>query len=126
MARPPTISPAESVVMQVLWRQAPLTSEEVTASLSRQQEWQETTIKTLLNRLLRKGAITATKEGRRYLYQPMLTREQWLSNESKDLLDRLFGGRVAPLVAHFSRHRRLTKQDLDELKRLIAELEHER
>lgn len=111
--------------MEVLWRQAPLTSEEVILSLNGQQEWQETTIKTLLNRLLRKGAIKARKEGRRYLYVPILTREQWLSAESKGLLDRLFGGRVAPLVAHFSRHRRLSKQDLDELKRLIAELEHE-
>jgi len=126
MARRPDITAAESVIMQVLWQRAPAGSEEVTAALAGQQPWQEATIKTLLNRLLKKGAIRAGRDGRRYLYRPVLTREQWLSHESRALLDRLFGGRVAPLVAHFSRQRRLSRQDLDELKRLIAELDHER
>jgi BlaI family transcriptional regulator, penicillinase repressor len=92
--------------------------------LAGQQRWQETTIKTLLNRLLKKGAIRAIKDGVRYVYRPVLTREQWLSTESKDLLDRLFGGRVAPFVAHFSRHRKMSGKDIDELRRLIDELGH--
>ncbi len=110
--------------MEVLWRQSPNTCEGVVAALSKQQKWHEATIKTLLNRLLKKRAIRAIREGRHYLYQPILTREQWLSSESKALLDRLFGGRVAPLVAHFSRHRRMSRNDIDELKRLIAELDN--
>jgi predicted transcriptional regulator len=122
MAKPPRISQAESVVMEVLWRQSPNTSDGVVVALGRQQKWQEATIKTLLNRLLKKRAISAIKEGRRYMYLPVLTREQWLSTESKALLDRLFGGRVAPFVAHFSRHRQMSKKDIDELKRLIEEL----
>jgi predicted transcriptional regulator len=79
----------------------------------------------LLNRLLKKGAIRAEKDGRRYVYSPVLTREQWLSNESEGLLDRLFGGRVAPLVAHFSRQKKLSKKDIADLKRLIQELDND-
>jgi BlaI family transcriptional regulator, penicillinase repressor len=125
MKTPVSVSEAESVVMAVLWRTGPVTTDEVVAALAHEQDWQESTIKTLLNRLLKKGAIEARKEGRRYVYSPVLTREQWLSSESEGLLDRLFGGRVAPLVAHFSRHRKLSKKDIADLKRLIQELDSE-
>jgi BlaI family transcriptional regulator, penicillinase repressor len=122
----PSISEAESAVMEVLWRTSPISTEDVVAALKNRQDWQEATIKTLLNRLLNKGAISAQRDGRRYLYSPVLQRDQWLAIESRGLLDRLFGGRVAPLVAHFSKQRKLTKKDLGELKRLIEELEDER
>jgi BlaI family transcriptional regulator, penicillinase repressor len=123
MGEIPSISEAESIVMEVLWRTSPIATEDVVATLSSSRDWQEPTVKTLLNRLLKKGAISAKKDGRRYLYSPVLEREQWLSIESTGLLDRLFGGRVAPLVAHFSKQRKLTKKDIAELKRLISELE---
>jgi BlaI family transcriptional regulator, penicillinase repressor len=118
------ISEAESVVMEVLWRRGPMRSEDVVETLNGQQKWREPTIKTLLSRLLSKGAIHAEKEGRRYVYSPVLTRDDWLSHESKGLLDRLFGGRVAPLVAHFGRHGKLSKRDIAELKRMIAEMDN--
>lgn len=120
------ISEAESIVMESLWRRSPQSADDVVAALSQAQQWQEATIKTLLNRLLNKGAVAAQKDGRRYLYSPLLKREDWLLRESKGLLDRLFGGRVAPLVAHFSEQRKLTKKDLAELKKLIEEIEHDR
>jgi predicted transcriptional regulator len=122
----PSISEAESTVMEVLWHTSPVSTEDVVAALKNQQDWQEPTIKTLLNRLLNKAAISAQRDGRRYLYSPVLQRDQWLASESKGLLDRLFGGRVAPLVAHFSKQRKLSKKDLADLKRLIEELEGER
>jgi predicted transcriptional regulator len=120
------ISEAESVVMDVLWRQHPLAAEDVVAALGDVQQWQEATIKTLLNRLLNKGAITATREGRRYLYAPVLKREDWVLGESQSLLERLFDGRVAPLVAHFSQHRKLTKKDIAELRKLLEKLDEQR
>src|SRR3989339_2066633 len=104
------ISEAESVVMDVLWRRHPLAAEDVVAELADSRHWQEATIKTLLNRLLNKGAIAAEREGRRYLYSPLLEREAWVLEESRSLLDRLFDGRVAPLVAHFSEHRKLSRK----------------
>lgn len=117
------ISEAESVVMDVLWRRHPLAAEEVVGALGDAQQWQEATIKTLLNRLLNKGAITAEKDGRRYLYAPVLRREDWVLDESESLLDRLFGGRVAPLVAHFSQHRKLSRKDIAELRQLLEEID---
>jgi len=121
-----SISEAESLVMDVLWQRHPQSAEEVLAALAPATQWQEPTVKTLLNRLLKKRAIAAQRDGRRYLYRPFLTRESYVHAQSKTLLDRLFGGRVAPLVAHFSQHEKLSKKDLDELKRLIAELDRGR
>lgn len=117
------ISEAESVVMEVLWRHGSLTAEAVVEALGERQDWQEATIKTLLNRLLNKGAIAAEKEGRRYRYSPLLRREDWVLGESESLLERLFDGRVAPLVAHFSQHRKLSAADVAELRRLVDSLE---
>lgn len=124
MSKTTSISEAESVVMQALWARSPLTAEDVLAALANVTDWQDTTVKTLLNRLLRKGAIRASKQGRRYLYTPMLTRDQWLLQESSGLLDRLFGGRVAPLVSHFSQHRKLSAKDVQELRKLLDEINH--
>jgi Predicted transcriptional regulator len=69
------------------------------------------------------GAISAERDGRRYLYSPVLTREAWVQQQSEGLLARLFGGRVAPLVAHFSERGKLSAADIAELKRLVSELE---
>ncbi len=120
-----SISEAESVVMDVLWRNSPQSADEVVAALARSTDWQEPTIKTLLNRLLKKGVVAAERDGKRYLYRPLIKRVDYVHSESKTLLDRLFDGRVAPLVAHFSERRKLSKKDLAELKRLIEELDHD-
>ncbi|WP_458069342.1 BlaI/MecI/CopY family transcriptional regulator [Rhodanobacter sp. BL-MT-08] len=113
------ISDAESRVMEVLWQTSPLASEDIVAALSEPTGWHEKTIKTLLNRLLGKGAVSAEKDGRRYLYSPLLRREDWQQRESRSLLDRVFGGKVAPLLAHFSQHEKLTAKDVAELRKLI-------
>ena len=118
------ISEAEAQVMQVLWGRHPLASEDVCAALAG-QGWQDATIKTLLNRLLNKGAVRAEKQGRRYLYAPVLKREDWVLDESQGLLQRLFDGRVAPLVAHFSEHRKLSRKDIAELRKLLEEIDDE-
>ena len=109
--------------MEILWRRNPLPTEAVVTALEGEQHWQEATIKTLLNRLLKKKAISATRDGRRFLYSPLITRDEWLLSVSKGLVDRLFAGRVAPLAAHFSRHGKLSKRDIADLKRLIAEID---
>ncbi|MBH9553446.1 BlaI/MecI/CopY family transcriptional regulator [Inhella gelatinilytica] len=117
----PPISDAEAQVMEVLWRRAPQTADDIAAALAGQQDWQLATIKTLLNRLLKKGAIAADKDGRRYLYRPLVAREAWLGTQSIGLLDRLFGGQLAPLVAQFSSQRKLSPADRAALKKLLAE-----
>jgi Predicted transcriptional regulator len=117
------ISDAEAVVMEALWRSSPRSAEDVVAALAGDTGWAEGTIKTLLNRLLNKGAISAARDGRRYLYSPVLQREAWVQQQSEGLLARLFGGRVAPLVAHFSERGKLSPADIAELKRLVSELD---
>lgn len=124
------ISAAESVVMKVLWDKSPRSAEDIVSALRDEPDqsspdWSEKTIKTLLNRLLTKGAINASKDGRRYLYSPVITRDAYVRSESKGLIDRLFDGKLAPLVLHFAQERKLSKKDQDELKRLIAELDHD-
>jgi predicted transcriptional regulator len=120
------ISEAESQVMDVLWSSAPRSAEEVCAALAGTQDWQEATVKTLLNRLLKKRAIAAERDGRRYLYRPLIERADYVHEESKNLLDRLFDGRLAPLVAHFSAHAKLSKKDIAEIRALIERMDHER
>ncbi|WP_242111605.1 BlaI/MecI/CopY family transcriptional regulator [Luteimonas aquatica] len=115
------ISDAEAVVMEVLWERHPRSAEEVVAALAH-TDWAEPTIKTLLNRLLNKGAVEAAKEGRRYAYSPVLAREDWIAQQSTGLVRRLFGGRVAPLVAHFSEQGALSKADIAELRKLLEEI----
>ena len=115
------ISEAEAVVMEVLWQQAPRSADDVVAALAH-RDWAEPTIKTLLNRLLTKGAITAERDGRRYLYRPLLQRQAWVAAQSQDFIGRVFEGRVAPLVAHFSEQGRLSADDIAELRRLLEDL----
>ena len=117
------ISTAEAVVMEALWRREPMAAEDVKAQVAAGQGWTEATVKTLINRLLKKGAIAATRDGRRYLYRPLLGRADYVAAESQGFLDRLFDGSLAPLVSHLSQNRKLSADDIAELKRIIGEIE---
>jgi BlaI family penicillinase repressor len=117
------ISAAESQVMEALWRGKPLSPEDIIAAVGPANGWQAGTVRTLITRLLRKKAIAGKKEKSGYLYRPLITRADYVQDESKGFLDRLFKGEVAPLVAHLAEHRALTARDLKKLKKLIAELE---
>jgi BlaI family penicillinase repressor len=123
---PIAISEAESVVMQALWAAGEATAEDLIAQVAGPNDWAEATVRTLINRLLTKGAIAAEREGRRYRYRPLLQREKWLAGESASIVDRLFGGRVAPLVAHFSEQGKLSRKDIEELRKLIEDFDHGR
>ncbi len=119
------ISVAESKVMESLWRQHPLSADEIVERVAPSENWSVGTVKSLLNRLLSKQAISAQKEGRRYLYSPLLEQADYISAEGQGLLDRLFEGRVSGLLTHFSQHEKLDAEDVAELKKLIAELEND-
>ena len=113
--------------MEVLWRASSSQSaEDIFVAVADAQDWREATVKTLLNRLLKKRAIAAERDGRRYLYRPLIKRGDYVHAQSKSLLDRLYGGRVAPLVAHFSERSKLSKKDIAEIRALIEEIDRER
>lgn len=120
------ISGAESLVMEALWGRSPLAAEDIVAEVANPQGWTEATVKSLLNRLLKKGAVAAEKDGRRFLYQPLVSRPDYVQAESQGLLDRLFDGRLAPMVSHFSKRQALSEQDIAELRALVEDLDNER
>lgn len=122
----PPITAAEAEVMEVLWTSSPQSAEEIAAALADRQDWQLATVKTLLNRLLKKEAVIAERDGRRFLYAPRFPRSAWAHREGLSLLDRLFGGSLAPLVSHFTSQRKLKAADVKALKQLIEDYEQGR
>lgn len=116
------ISEAEYAVMEALWEQSPLTATEVSDKVARQRGWSLPTVKTLLSRLVAKKAVATEPDGRRYLYTPTIERTDYVGSESRRLVDRLFGGRAAPLVAHLVEAEALTEDDIAEIEKLIREL----
>ena len=116
------ISGAEHEVMEVLWRKSPLTAAEVAERVPAERKWSVRTVKTLLARLLAKGALEHEEQGRRYLYRPAVARDEYVGEESRRLIERLFGGRVTPLVAHLAERGELTERDIAEIEALLKAL----
>lgn len=116
------ISEAEHAVMEVLWDEAPLTANEVHERIDSRRGWTDRTVKTMLSRLLSKGVLAHEEDGRRYLYRPAVERDAYVTGESRKLVDRLFGGRITPLVAHFADRDELTDEDIAEIEALLKAL----
>jgi len=116
------ISEGEQAVMEVLWAESPLTATEVAERIPDERGWSERTVKTMLGRLLTKGALVHEEDGRRYLYRPAVERADYAMRETRKLVDRLFGGRAAPLVAQLAANEGLTPQDIAELEALLKDL----
>ena len=116
------ISDAEHVVMEVLWTESPLTAQEVGERIDPVRGWSANTVKMLLGRLLGKAVIAHEADGRRYLYRPLVARDDYVSGESQRLMDRLFGGRLTPLVAHLAERDELTADDIADIEALLKEL----
>ena len=124
MAKTPAISDAEWQVMRVVWeRPAPITASDVVEELSRTTDWSAATVKTMLNRLVKKGALTYEAQGKRYLYRAKVKQEQCVRSESRSFLQRVFGGAAAPMLNHFVRDADLTPEEVAELKRILAQKE---
>ncbi len=119
------ISKAEFEVLDTLWEQYPATANELIERLNKKKQWHDKTVKTLLNRLVKKQAVGYQKEQRKYLYSPLLERDTYTQNESQSLIERLFSGRISPLVAGFAKNKDLKKEDIEQLKDIISQWEQE-
>ncbi len=120
-----SISPAEVEILKILWDEAPLTADAIISRLGTNQSTHPRTVKTLLNRLVKKNAISFSEEGRRYHYFPVLDRESFYKQETHSFLERLFDGQLSPLISHFAKRNRLTDKDLDELESLIKKIKEQ-
>lgn len=116
------ISEAEHAVMEALWQRAPLSAAEVCDRVCEQRGWSMPTVKTLLARLVAKSAVATEPDGRRYLYSPLIERSAYVGGESRRLVERLFGGRAAPLFAHLAEAEALSDDDIAEIERLLQEM----
>jgi predicted transcriptional regulator len=116
------VTDAELQLLQLLWDESPLDAVELARRASPDRGWSITTVKTLLSRLLAKGALTAQQEGRRFQYRPAVDRQTVAARQADSLVDRLFGGRVSPLVAQLAEQRELDPADLAELEALVRSL----
>jgi BlaI family transcriptional regulator, penicillinase repressor len=118
----PKISEAEMVLLQLLWEEAPLDAAAIAERAPKSRGWQLATVKTLLSRLAAKGAVRADPDGRKFLYSPAIARQAVAVEQAGRLVDRLFGGRVSPLVAQLAEERALSPEDLAELEALVRSL----
>ncbi len=116
------ITDAEHAVMEALWDRPRQTAADVCEIVCTPRGWSLATVKTLLSRLVQKGVLAAEPDGRRFLYTPLIAREDYVGGESRRLVDRLFGGRAASLVAHLAENEALSEDDLDAIEALLKEL----
>lgn len=124
----PKISDAEWRIMKLIWDKHPRTSNEIIAILEKDGavDWNPKTIKTLLNRLVNKGALNFDKEGRSYLYYPRVDEKECRRVERKTFLKRVYSGALKPMLAAFIEDEKLTKDDIEDLKKILEKKESEK
>jgi BlaI family penicillinase repressor len=117
----PQISPAEWRVMSWLWEHGPATANEVIAGLEPETSWNHRTIRTLLSRLVAKGAAAKRRGEREQVYSSKVSQRECVRAESRSFLARVFGGALAPALATFLEDRRLSASEIEELRALLDE-----
>lgn len=109
--------------MKLLWRQAPQPAHDLALALALSEGWDNRMVKTLLNRMLKKGALSYRRYKNLYLYSPAVSEQDCIAAQSESFLERVFDGSLSMLMLHFARHRRLAPRDIEELKRIARSLE---
>jgi BlaI family penicillinase repressor len=118
---PSPISAAEWKVMRVVWNKNPLAAYDIIQTLEQTESWHGNTIKTLLNRLVKKKALAVQKYKNLFLYSPAIQETDCVRAESQSFLERFFGGDVRPLLIHFAENKQLTEDDLHELRKILRQ-----
>jgi len=119
MNKTPRISEAEWQIMKIIWSQSPITAAQIIDALDGQYDWKPKTVRALLSRLLNKEAIGFDKQGRTYAYYPLVSEEDCVKSESQSFLKRVYGGAINVMFASFLQEQDLTKDDIEELKRIL-------
>ena len=114
-----SISEAEYQVMKLIWEEAPVSTKVVTERLTEETSWKPKTIQTLLSRLVKKGVIGYEKEGRVFVYTPLIKEEDYVEQESSSFLNKFYDGALNSMVVNFLEQDKLTEDDIDELKKIL-------
>ena len=117
----PKIAESEWRIMKILWADSPKTANEIVESLKAETNWNPKTIKTLLNRLVKKQALGFEKEGRTYNYYPLVSRDEYARTERKSILNRVYDGSLKPMLASFIEEENLSLEEIDELKQILEQ-----
>lgn len=117
----PKISDAEWEVMKLIWKKSPISSEEIISSLSARINCSASTIKTYINRLLKKGALGYEKSGRSYSYYPLVSEKDCIRAESSSFLERVYGGAVGLLFSNFIEAENLSATEIERLQKLLED-----
>jgi BlaI family penicillinase repressor len=115
------ISEAEWEVMNIAWERAPVPAGEVVELLEEKKGWRESTTRTLIDRLVKKGMLRTERDGKRYLYRPRLTKQECVQKESRSFLERVFGGEPAAMLIHLVSQAKFSQEEVEELQRILKE-----
>ena len=119
MKKTPKISEAEWQVMKVLWNKSPLTANDIVQILSKETSWKRETIRTLINRLVRKKALCFKKQSRQYLYFPLHNEQECVMEETRSFLEKVHGGSIEPMLAAFVENEKLSPEKIAKLKQIL-------
>ena len=117
----PQISEAEFEVMKIVWKYAPISTNEITEKLLQTTNWSPKTIQTLIKRLVTKGALTYEKQSRMFVYTPMVKESEYIGQESSSFLNRYYDGDITAMVSAFIENDKLSESELDTLRTLLSE-----
>jgi len=120
---PVNISESEWEVMTFIWEKAPVAASDVVEALSQSKQWHSRTTRTLLDRLVKKQALKITPEGKRYLYEPLVSMEDCVRRESRWLLNTVFGGQPVSMLLHLVKETKLSPEDIAHLKKILSDKE---
>ncbi|MDE6959731.1 MAG: BlaI/MecI/CopY family transcriptional regulator [Lachnospiraceae bacterium] len=117
----PQISEAEFEVMKIVWKFAPINTNEITKRLEKTTSWSPKTIQTLIRRLVAKGALAYEKQSRIFVYRPLVEEQEYVNQESHSFLKRFYGGRISAMLSAYIENDRLSKDELETLRSLLSE-----
>lgn len=120
MAVLPQISEAEFEVMKLVWKYAPINTNEITERLTKTTTWSPKTIQTLIKRLVTKGALTYEKQSRVFVYTPLVDETEYIGQESSSFLNRYYDGDITAMLSTYIKNDKLTESEIDALRSLLS------
>lgn len=119
MSELPKIADSEWEIMKIIWKSPNITSTEIIKEVQKTKDWKASTIKTLINRLLKKEVIGFNQQGKEYSYFPLVGEAQYVNEESENFINRVFNGSINSMLVNFVNSNKLTDDDLEELKKFL-------